>query len=609
MSHPGFQILLLTWLPGKKGAIHTHGESACAFKFLKDVNMDVKLEKLHRDPKVPSEDERFVLGEEGKTWGAVNHFYDVNADRKYNKTVAFRDGRKHVGYALDPDNYTPALRSTTPRATLSSLELSGRAVGYIQDDLGAHSIDNYGEHHAYSVHIYFPPYAKTFVFTKFNADGSPAHQAEGIWSETSMRRSLALDGDDHEKAMEVRRRVFQRDARLYLPLAGEFSSGIETPLAGMDGLHGFDKTQMAPETATEKRIEGGGNLFDVCDAGMQTEFDRKLDETSKKIKSLVPDKAKAKQIKSLVRELVQDVFATKTSRGNEDLIGKAQESMLRGACEEDPIAVLEYNDLIRRAWAQRPADCQEKYNAPKETSEEFFNNANVYNFAIGSIFNDGSVHNTGLQTSFYAAGRVFSNPMWGNRGLNAKCWTGAFISKNAAVARKWTYLAPAPYSIVAVSLHKLSGADADKAGEVFGALVPFKSREDFCRIRPREELYDLVVVNPSDIMLEAGSIDIPGAFKTTSGNSTSDADLRCRPTIVFGFGYNEGHDKPMFRNNFFAQSYLDVMLSGLMQRGVSSSQGIKVFLLFTCNIVVWKVRTCLVSWDYSDKTSCFGTRP
>jgi len=138
-----FVILILAWLPIKKypwagpggvGAAHTHGQATCNFKFLNVVE------------------------------GAGNTFYDVEGGNS-TQTDIFTDGLKHKGGCKDHD-YRPLLKNPkTGRAFIPSKDLVGATSGFIQDDFGAHSIDNMNDTDiAFSIHMYYPPYPQAWAF-------------------------------------------------------------------------------------------------------------------------------------------------------------------------------------------------------------------------------------------------------------------------------------------------------------------------------------------------------------------------------------------------------------------------------------------------------------
>jgi len=138
-----FVILILAWLPvgkypwvgvGGVGVAHTHGQATCNFKFLNVVE------------------------------GAGNTFYDIG-DGTSNTTDMFTDGLPHKGTCND-NNYKPILLNpATGRQFIESKDLIGDTSGFIQDDYGAHSIDNLNtEEIVYSIHIYYPPYAHAWAF-------------------------------------------------------------------------------------------------------------------------------------------------------------------------------------------------------------------------------------------------------------------------------------------------------------------------------------------------------------------------------------------------------------------------------------------------------------
>eukprot|EP00416_Gambierdiscus_australes_P014571 CAMPEP_0171069912 /NCGR_PEP_ID=MMETSP0766_2-20121228/9427_1 /TAXON_ID=439317 /ORGANISM="Gambierdiscus australes, Strain CAWD 149" /LENGTH=470 /DNA_ID=CAMNT_0011526331 /DNA_START=65 /DNA_END=1477 /DNA_ORIENTATION=- len=153
-----FVILVLAWLPigkypwaghGGVGAAHTHGQATCNFKFLNAVE------------------------------GAGNTFYDI-AGGASKVTDMFEDGKPHKGGCKDHD-YVPILvNPEAGREFIHSKDLMGNTSGFIQDDNGAHSIDNLNTTHiAYSVHVYYPPYAEAWAF----------HEKLGIHGQKCLRRA------------------------------------------------------------------------------------------------------------------------------------------------------------------------------------------------------------------------------------------------------------------------------------------------------------------------------------------------------------------------------------------------------------------------------------
>merc|ERR1719414_803470 len=156
-----FVILILAWLPidkypwagkGGLGAAHTHGQATCNFKFLNVVE------------------------------GAGNTFYDVEGGNS-TQTDIFTDGLKHKGGCKDHD-YRPLLKNPkTGRAFIPSRDLVGATSGYIQDDGGAHSIDNMNDTEiVFSIHMYYPPYPQAWAFhenKKQHGQGCKPRDKEG----------------------------------------------------------------------------------------------------------------------------------------------------------------------------------------------------------------------------------------------------------------------------------------------------------------------------------------------------------------------------------------------------------------------------------------------
>jgi len=138
-----FVILILAWLPIKKypwagkggvGAAHTHGQATCNFKFLNVVE------------------------------GAGNTFYDVGGGNS-TQTDMFTDGLPHKGGCKDHEYRPLLLNPKTGRQFIPSKDLVGPTSGYIQDDGGAHSIDNMNDSEiVFSIHMYYPPYPQAWAF-------------------------------------------------------------------------------------------------------------------------------------------------------------------------------------------------------------------------------------------------------------------------------------------------------------------------------------------------------------------------------------------------------------------------------------------------------------
>jgi len=194
-----FVILILAWLPvgkypwvgtGGVGAAHTHGQATCNFKFLNVVE------------------------------GAGNTFYDLN-DGASTVTDMYQDGLPHKGGCNDHDYRPVLLKPGAGREFIPSEDLVGPTSGYIQDDLGAHSIDNMNSSHiAFSIHVYYPPYARAWAFhagadkesqscdPRYGETPHGKHNCEQTIKEecgtTSMKKYLELaadfkeqHGDDH----------------------------------------------------------------------------------------------------------------------------------------------------------------------------------------------------------------------------------------------------------------------------------------------------------------------------------------------------------------------------------------------------------------------------
>jgi len=141
--HEKFVVLVLAWLPvdkypwvgpGGVGVAHTHGQATCNFKFLNVVE------------------------------GAGNTFYDIGGS-KANFTEMFLDGQPHHGGCKNHGYKPILLNPEMGRQFVPSKDLVGSKSGFIQDDYGAHSIDNLNtEEIAYSIHVYYPPYPEAWAF-------------------------------------------------------------------------------------------------------------------------------------------------------------------------------------------------------------------------------------------------------------------------------------------------------------------------------------------------------------------------------------------------------------------------------------------------------------
>jgi hypothetical protein len=166
-----FNIYIMTWLPKMEGIIHSHGESACSFKFL-------------------SEADGFV--QQG--------FHDVASETGSCpvKSFAFQDWQhvQHFGMTCD-EAPTASLKSLDKR-TIPSLGNAQRGrVFYIQDDLGVHRFDNAYSQPGFTVNVYYPSYEKTWLFSYFDEDEVLVHTTQGtLKSMTAVSDWLDKHGRD-----------------------------------------------------------------------------------------------------------------------------------------------------------------------------------------------------------------------------------------------------------------------------------------------------------------------------------------------------------------------------------------------------------------------------
>jgi hypothetical protein len=267
----------------------------------------------------------------------------------------------------------------------------------------------------------------------------------------------------------------------------------------------------------------------------------------------------------------------------------------------------EYKDLIQMAKKRGVPKCG---NVHPETI--------VYNFAIGSFFNDGSVQSSLAKAHLERKNKLES---YTDRDLNdafeaAKkemnpCY--AFAQVRSGMSRRWTYPSGVPWNIWAVSLHN----EDNSTEPVFGAVMRI-TEDQFIAFSLREEYYEIVSIDPE--LLTSGVHEQPLLDQHP-----------CQAVAVYAYGYNsiptKSHDifdhprLSEFRGGFdfataealckaktkhsgkdrqrrklkrlirpketedcianlkkakgmlLAQSYLDVILSGLLNHGTLLTQG------------------------------------
>jgi len=82
-------------------------------------------------------------------------------------TEMFKDGKEHKGGCKDHAYRPILLKPDVGRQFIESKDLIGPKSGFIQDDYGAHSIDNLNTTDiVFSIHVYYPPYPEAWAFHK-----------------------------------------------------------------------------------------------------------------------------------------------------------------------------------------------------------------------------------------------------------------------------------------------------------------------------------------------------------------------------------------------------------------------------------------------------------
>jgi len=132
-----FNIYVMTWMPDMEGFIHSHGESACSFKFMTEAPGFVQ--QGFQNTSVPS-----------RPMGC--------------NSVAFQDNEDHFAMTCDG-----APEATLQDMTMTTVTSEGNArrgqVFYIQDDMGVHRFDNSESTAGFTVNVYYPSYEKTWLFS------------------------------------------------------------------------------------------------------------------------------------------------------------------------------------------------------------------------------------------------------------------------------------------------------------------------------------------------------------------------------------------------------------------------------------------------------------
>jgi hypothetical protein len=256
---------------------------------------------------------------------------------------------------------------------------------------------------------------------------------------------------------------------------------------------------------------------------------------------------------------------------------------------------------------------------PTCDNESYEPKLRVFTFAIGSIFNDESRRSSKLKNGIFKGGIDVSlhedglsdDEMAGHffgaqtpvvdalHGSRPSCPRLATI--NRGFSRRWCYPSGRSWNIWAVSLH----IDEDAPGSVLGGLVD-SDKETFVLMRPREENYDVLAVPAEEITLASG-----GTLRQM---------YPCDPIFVVAYGYKKVFDsivdvfdqEPRIKNHqlreyqrrpnvstaklcdlmnneskkaacvthmldarghVIAQSYIDVIISGILQNGYAKHVG------------------------------------
>eukprot|EP00420_Gonyaulax_spinifera_P035354 CAMPEP_0197878328 /NCGR_PEP_ID=MMETSP1439-20131203/6732_1 /TAXON_ID=66791 /ORGANISM="Gonyaulax spinifera, Strain CCMP409" /LENGTH=412 /DNA_ID=CAMNT_0043497731 /DNA_START=80 /DNA_END=1315 /DNA_ORIENTATION=+ len=249
------------------------------------------------------------------------------------------------------------------------------------------------------------------------------------------------------------------------------------------------------------------------------------------------------------------------------------------ASEEDTLAAkTEWHNMLLKAAANRRA--LNLINSSKPPI--------VYNFAIGSIFNDESRRSSALKSQLTQLGPESSCSARFDALVNTEVKGYMMGTIERGVQRMWTYPSGPPWDIWAVSLHE-TGESMEN--NVLGGLV-LSDIDTFVLMRPREKEYDVIQISGWDIRLEDGRYlgelhpdritfayaygykmvpnkitdmfseepRIRQAFTSPKVNAKAAAtvcahDAMCEAKVANAKGH------------FLAQSYIDVILSGLLQRG------------------------------------------
>jgi hypothetical protein len=163
-----FGIYIMTWLPDMEGIIHSHGESACSFKFLTEAR-----------------------------GFASQGFHNIANSGPPSQSVAFQDWRNVSHFGLISEGSPAARLTNMDMVTSDSVGNARRGrVFYIQDDIGVHRFDNANPVPGFTVNVYYPSYEKTWLFSKFQGP-TLVHSPTGVLKDlTAVKEWLDENGRD-----------------------------------------------------------------------------------------------------------------------------------------------------------------------------------------------------------------------------------------------------------------------------------------------------------------------------------------------------------------------------------------------------------------------------
>lgn len=167
----------------------------------------------------------------------------------------------------------------------------------------------------------------------------------------------------------------------------------------------------------------------------------------------------------------------------------------------------------------------ESVHLPEHCGQWNISDVKIFTFAIGSLFNNGSVETTRFKQ--HLKQRATSSSCLSQTVLQdmfqASAASPFYFATAADVSRRWTYPSGAPNGFLAVSVHDEPGKS------VFGGLQT-STFDDVVLNREREKDYDYIVLDPTSLIVH---------WNESSSTTLRQAYGECDALFPFAYGFTE----------------------------------------------------------------------